>query len=48
MPKIEVDTPLPTLAEVLDLILDRLDEIEEKIDNLNLSANAGYSEVDDL
>lgn len=37
-----------TLNDQQVRILERLDEIEEKIDNLNLSANAGYESVDDL
>lgn len=36
------------VSDKLDLILERLDEIEEKIDNLNLYENPGFREGETL
>ncbi len=37
-----------SVSEKLDYILERLDELEEKIDNLNLTSNTGFEGVDEL
>lgn len=39
---------LDTIEALNTLIVERLDELETKIDNLNLTSNAGYAEVDEL